>query len=339
MRHHRGDARGYARAVGAQPRKIVASLAGASAGAALAAAAASGSSAQVITLGNASGEPKANICLAMTDCTYVPFAGPGDPALQAPFAGTVTSFSVNAGNIGGEVELRVLRPGAGEKFTGVATSPPETLDATGINTFTVSLRAAKGDVLALDNESSALLFEKVSGGASTHYFEPELKEEVTGVPEETAPVRLLLSAEMLAAPVVAVAPVLSDFAQTHRVWRAGSKPVTISSRAPIGTTFSFALNEQASVRLAFSRRLAGRKVGHRCVAPDRANARRRRCTLTTSAGALTLAGHEGVDRIAFDGRLSATRRLRPGAYSVTVRASNSSGASAAHSLSFQVARA
>ena len=177
-------------------------LAAASGGAALAVSAASGSSPQIVTLGNASGEPNSNICSGI-DCTYVPYAGASDPELQVPFDGIVTSFSVNAGSTGGQVELRVLRPAAGEQFTAVGTSPAETLSVTGINTFSVSLPVEQGDVLALDNESSALVFEASTGAASTHYFDPGLAEGATKTPSADAPDRLLLSAEVQVPPPTA----------------------------------------------------------------------------------------------------------------------------------------
>ncbi len=102
-----------------------------------------GAATQTVTLGSTSGSPSANICLAMVDCTYVPFTGGSNPSLQVPFAGTVTSFSVNAGSAGGSVELRVLRPTGGGQYAGEASSLPRTL-STGMNTFTISLPVQAG---------------------------------------------------------------------------------------------------------------------------------------------------------------------------------------------------
>ncbi len=345
--------------MGAKARRFAALLAVASGGAVLAVSVASGSSPQTVTLGNASGRSEANICSSGLDCTYVPYGGASDPELKVPFVGTVTSFSVNAGSTGGQVELRVLRPGSSEQFTAVATSPPETLSATGINTFAVSLPVATGDVLALDNESSAIMFETSSGSASTHYFEPAIKEESTRTPEGKSAVRLLLSAEVLAAPATTttppsttastptspppapstIPPLLSDLAQTHAVWREGNRPATISSkRAPVGTTLSFLLNEQASVTLLFTRQLSGRELNHRCVAQTKANARHGSCTRTESAGGLSLAGHGGANSVFFDGQLSPTRGLKPGHYVVAITAANAAGTSAVHRLRFTVVR-
>jgi hypothetical protein len=347
-------------AMGAHARRFVALLAAALGGAALAVSAASGSSPQTVTLGNASGEPNRNICSAMSDCTYLPYAGASDPELQVPFVGTVTSFSVNAGSSEGQVELRVLRPGESGHFTAVGTSPLETLSKLGINSFSVSLPVGQGDVLALDNESSAIVFEASTGTASTYYFEPAIAEESTKTPSAEAPDRLLLSAEVQASPTTTTTtapststattpvpppvaeptpPVLSELAQTHAVWREGNRPATISStRAPVGTTFSFILNEQASVRLLITRQLSGRKVAHRCVAQTKANAKHGSCTRTEPAGGLSLAGHGGANSVFFDGQLSPTRGLKPGRYVVAITAANAAGTSAIHRLSFLVVR-
>jgi hypothetical protein len=174
------------------------------------------------------------------------------------------------------------------------------------------------------------------------------------------PDRLLLSAEVQAssstttttAPPTSTAgtpappaatphgpPVLSDLSQTHAVWREGGGPTSIASRrAPLGTTFLFVLNEQASVRLIFSRQLSGRQVGHRCVVQNRADASRRSCLRSLAAGGLSLAGRSGAEKVLFQGRLSSTRELEPGRYVVAVSAANAAGTSAVHTLRFTVLR-
>jgi alpha-tubulin suppressor-like RCC1 family protein len=184
--------------MGVSARSFVVLLAAASGVAALAVSGASGSPLETVTLGNARGTPSSNICSATIDCTYVPYAGASDPEMQVPFDGTVTSFSVNAGSAGGTVELRILQPAAGGQFTAVGTSSPETLSVTGINTFSVSLPVKQGDVLGLDNESSALVFETSTGTASTFYFDPAIAEQSTQAPNANAADRLLFSAEVQA---------------------------------------------------------------------------------------------------------------------------------------------
>jgi hypothetical protein len=94
-------------------------------------------------------------------------------------------------------------------------------------------------------------------------------------------------------------PKLSRVRESHRRWRVGKRLASVSaaSRAPIGTSFSFTLNQAATVALKFT------------------SGRRRR-----TVGTLRFAARKGRDRIAFDGRLSRRRKLAPGAYTVAFTA-------------------
>jgi hypothetical protein len=56
------------------------------------------------------------------------------------------------------------------------------------------------------------------------------------------------------------------------------------------------------------------------VALTRANRHAKSCTRAVPAGAMTLPSAGGPTVISFDGRLSASSRLRPGSYSVAVTA-------------------
>src|SRR6185437_11326305 len=61
-----------------------------------------------------------------------------------------------------------------------------------------------------------------------------------------------------------VRPAVTHVAESHAVWREGSKLATAARakkrRPPIGTTFTFALNTAASVKLVFAHTVEGRKV-------------------------------------------------------------------------------
>jgi hypothetical protein len=138
-----------------------------------------------------------------------------------------------------------------------------------------------------------------------------------------------------------VPPVLANLAQSHATWRLGHKLAVLSRRRPpVGTTFSFTLNEQASVSLSFTRTATGRRVNkHRCVSQNAHNRQKPSCRLQLPAGTLTLTGHAGIDRIAFQGRITSKKQLAPGRYTVLVRATNAAGqVSASRSLSFTVVR-
>ena len=141
------------------------------------------------------------------------------------------------------------------------------------------------------------------------------------------------------APIAPIAkPTLSGAGESARKWRRGKALPHISSAGtPVGTTFSFALNEPASVSLAFSQRVTGRRVKGRCVAVSAANAAKPKCKRTISAGSFSLSAHAGLDKVKFQGRLSSSKTLKPGTYLVSITARDSRGVrSAAQSLSFTI---
>ena len=133
------------------------------------------------TIGSATaGTPTMNICLFNVDCTYIDIEhGPRDVVARK---GTIVSWSVNSGSAGGDVQLRILRPKGQGKLKFVASSPVETVTAPGINTFPVSIKVKKGDVLALRNTSSGLYMAVGDADDSVSYFNPSLAAGSTGKP-------------------------------------------------------------------------------------------------------------------------------------------------------------
>ena len=137
------------------------------------------------------------------------------------------------------------------------------------------------------------------------------------------------------------APVMTGLAQSHRSWRAGKKLATIARRrrAPVGTTFSFALDGAASVGLTFTQKLAGRSVKGRCVKPTKRNRKQPACKRTVTRGALTMSGHPGANKVSFQGRITRSKKLGPGRYTLTIGATSAAGLhSAAQTLSFTIVR-
>jgi Galactose oxidase, central domain len=135
------------------------------------------------------------------------------------------------------------------------------------------------------------------------------------------------------------APRIASLTETNRTWREGSKLARISARkAPVGTTFKVALDQAASIRLVFTQQASGRKLGRRCVAQTHANRHHRACKRTLTRGAITLAGHAGLNKIRFQGKLTQRRKLPLGAYTVTTTATNSAGHSPPQRLTFTIVR-
>jgi len=130
------------------------------------------------------------------------------------------------------------------------------------------------------------------------------------------------------------APALSRVKQSHSKWvekKAGKHG------PPVGTSFTFTLNEAAAVKLAFTAYLPGRKLHGKCLAKTRKNKSAPKCTYGKAAGALTHAGAAGANSVAFHGQTSAPARLAPGDYSVVISATANGLSASSKPLHFTIA--
>jgi hypothetical protein len=93
-------------------------------------------------------------------------------------------------------------------------------------------------------------------------------------------------------------------------WRLGKKLPIISRkrRPPVGTNIVFTLTKGSRVDLSFSQRVKGRCKRNK----------KRHCTRLAYRGKFSLAGYAGRNRVHFEGRISAGRRLKPGRFVLTV---------------------
>ncbi|HEU4703339.1 MAG TPA: PKD domain-containing protein, partial [Conexibacter sp.] len=141
-------------------------------------------------------------------------------------------------------------------------------------------------------------------------------------------------------------PPIRGLALTHRRFRVGRAPTAVSarrrraSRAPVGTTFRFALDRAASVRIAFAKPARGLRSGRRCVRPSRRlrRAGARRCTrFVPVRPALVRAGRAGANAVPFSGRLR-RRALAPGRYRATLTATADGTAGPPSSVGFAIVR-
>jgi uncharacterized delta-60 repeat protein len=165
-----------------------------------------------------------------------------------------------------------------------------------------------------------------------------------GIPSSASDTDALTARLLASTPTVlpAPAPSLSGVSQARRKWREGSALAHLSagvragSRPPVGTSFRFTLSEAATVTFTFVRSQPGRRVHGKCIAQTHRNRGRPRCTRTQPGGMLAFAGHAGVNRLGFQGRLSPHRKLHLGRYTVTITASAAGKRSAPKSLSFTI---
>ncbi len=140
--------------------------------------------------------------------------------------------------------------------------------------------------------------------------------------------------------IKAIAPSVLKTGESAKRWREGRRLAKISRKGstPVGTTFSLSLNEPATVSFSFTRRVAGRKVRGKCAAQTSKNRHRAGCERMATAGVLSFSAHTGTNKVAFDGRISHSKRLKPGHYKLIIRATNAAGASNAKQLTFTIVK-
>jgi len=139
-----------------------------------------------------------------------------------------------------------------------------------------------------------------------------------------------------------VRPIVSDVKQSHRRWRTGSKLARLSAtathKAPLGTTFSFKLNEAASIVFKFTQPAIGRKVNGKCIAQTNKNRARHACKRTLTRGTLSFAAHTGADKVVFQGAISRSKKLKPGSYTCVISATSRGLRSPPKALGFTIVK-
>jgi hypothetical protein len=133
-------------------------------------------------------------------------------------------------------------------------------------------------------------------------------------------------------------PAVRNVSQSTSRWREGNRLAGIRrAKTPTGTTFSFSLNERATVAFSFAQLVGGREGAHGCLARTHANAQRESCSYAVTRGTLSFTGHDGTNSVRFTGRVSHTEKLKPGRYTLVITATNTAGQeSAPQKLSFTI---
>lgn len=191
----------------------------------------------------------------------------------------------------------------------------------GVHTFTVNAMYSGGSHDTHD--SRTVKYTVAATGAP----------QGTGSPSRTEPILGSVAA-----------PILGSVSETATTWREGGAVARVRAKRahrkalPLGTTFSFSLNEPASVTFAFTTHAIGRKVGTRCAAQTPKNRRRSRCTRTVTAGSLIFGAHAGTNRVRFEGVVSKRSKLAPGSYTLLVTATASGRRSQTRTAHFTIAR-
>ena len=118
-------------------------------------------------------------------------------------------------------------------------------------------------------------------------------------------------------------PVVGDLEISPPRLPAAGSSSTVAAR--VGANVSYRPSEPATVRFTVERALPGRRLGGRCVKPERTNRHAQRCTRDqTLRGSFTHRDKAGQNSFTVSGRLRA-RQLQPGVYRLRVVATDPSG--------------
>ncbi|MDQ6776862.1 MAG: right-handed parallel beta-helix repeat-containing protein [Actinomycetota bacterium] len=142
-------------------------------------------------------------------------------------------------------------------------------------------------------------------------------------------------------PLLPGAPTLTSVSESASKWLESNHLATItkaSQKLPVGTTFSLDVSVAATVKFVFEQSVSGRKVGKKCVAKSKHNAKNHRCTLGVTPDNLSFAGHAGTNTARFYGRISSHKKLGPGTYTLVITATAAGATSKPATLKFTVAK-
>ncbi len=266
----------------------------------------------------------------------------GDPEGIAPGAdGNMWFGEAKASTIGrigtGASEPLVTAPAV----TGGATAnAQQTCESSSWSTW-ASLQPS-ASLFSFDGYSWSLEGSKVAAGQTYTPGTADVGKSLTCSETVTYPV-LDVTVPASSAPVKVLppAPKLTRLRQSSRAWRevAGLPHIGYGHaiRPASGTAFAFTLNEQATVKLAFAARLAGRVAHGRCGTKPSRKMKGRRCERVATVGDLSFAGHRGANSIAFQGHLTHSKQLLPGRYELSIVATDPQGTpSASAALRFEI---
>ncbi len=100
-------------------------------------------------------------------------------------------------------------------------------------------------------------------------------------------------------------PAVAGIHQAHRRWREGGRRGRPGHpKPPIGTAFSWQLNEPAQLRFVFTQQVPGRRVDGACKAPSRRNRHRQTCLRTVTVATHTMSAGTGSGRWTFKGAMA-----------------------------------
>jgi Glycine rich protein len=177
-----------------------------------------------------------------------------------------------------------------------------------------------------------------SSGFAATVVNTAVGADTTGVPMVTITYEVPPALPQVPTALSPSRPSLTGASLTNRRFRVAQENTVLVAKAPLGTSFRFALSAPSKLQIAITKSAPGLRRGHSCLAPT-ATLRRssaKRCTRILKMGTLTrLLEPAGADRVAFTGRIG-HRPLSPGAYTAVLTASNTGGLSTPVALTFTI---
>lgn len=143
-------------------------------------------------------------------------------------------------------------------------------------------------------------------------------------------------------PVLPHKATISSLGETNSTFVVGSSSTPLTGRTAVrrpkrGTTFSFRLDQAATVTIAIQTNARGRRVGRTCKPDARRLRKRPRCTRTITIAWLNRTAHAGANKLAFTGRIRG-KALKPGHYQAAFTALDAAGASPSKLLRFTIVK-
>lgn len=278
-------------------------------------------------------------CSASQDTLNV--ADQASGGLVAPTAGVLTKWRLRTSGVANfRGALKVL-----DGDHAIVSEAPHDVPVTeGVHEFDTRLAISAGNRIGIDiyNDSTGIMatipiiYNTAQSDSAWDFWSPALADNTTAAPVSTQnDIGLLLNAD-IEPDADGYGDTTQDLCATdasaHGVCP-GPTPVVPSVRPVISvldiangnTRIYVTASAAAKLTLTFERKSAGRKSNGRCKANARSG---KRCTLYTRTGSASTQVTAGINAIPFAGKL-AGKKLKSGAYRLTVVATTPDGSSSA----------
>jgi hypothetical protein len=293
-----------------------------------------------------------------SQCTIVSYIHPSEPngdpdSSGAPISGVITKFRVRAYAVEdpGQITFRVAdinltEPNnnnsalASTTGTGptVTINPDESLSEAPITEVSGRLPVKKGQHLAVDISPSISIIYNSSGNKFSYLFEPPLVDGSGPRGSNEALNELLVAATIEPdADGDGFGDETQDQCPSQKSTQGpcDDKPPAVTGLSVRNGKASYSLSEAATVSLRLEKKVPGRKVGRKCVKQTAANRHHGRCARFRAIRAKFAGpGKQGANRVT----LPNGKRLKPGAYRLTLTATDAAGNKTIKRTTFRIAK-